>query len=319
MKMLKISVILSLVSLTAQIKAAPVVLNFAWEPGISASVHYATQNMHEEGLTPQTSTIKGSYILNVAEHDRGLEISYENFNLSGLGGDDKGDPRVVFEEAMKEAYSLAPSFIVSKSGEYRGLANPDQFITEAKERFTAKIYELPEGMQAPMTRLLNPSFFMSQFDKQYNRSWSRNISFWKGKELEIGKWESVKETIQLEAYGDLEIPVSTSYRVKNECSCQDEASDKLCVELELTSEIDPEKSEELIAGLENALSQKTTDKVSISTINLDRVVTIIIDPATLLARTVKERRKLTLEALVNGEARNASETERAVLKIRYLN
>jgi len=317
--MIKTVLTLSLISLTCLSQAETINLNFAWEPGISASVTYATQNVSDQGLSPQKSTIKGSYILNVAEHERGLEISYEDFNLEGLGGDDKSDPRIVFEEAMKEAYSLAPSFIVSKAGEYNGLANPEDFIIQASTRFKTITSELPEELQPPMTKLLQPAFFMGQFDKQYARSWKRNITFWKEKELAVGEWNTINETIELEAYGDLEIPVSTSYRIKEKCSCGAETEGEQCIELELNSEIDPEKSQELMDTLIAALSKKTTDDVAIVGITLDRVVNIIIDPDTLLARSVKERRKLTIESTVNGKAQVASETERAVLKINYLN
>jgi hypothetical protein len=220
----------------AGIRAETLRLDFDWRPGWAADVEFSVTRTRVFGEVDSIWQLNGRYTLEVDPHDLGLRITMKDFYLEPTGGRGGAEPAPV--EVIHRVAFHPPSYVVSAQGAYLGLTD----VQAARARLLERIRELAtagavstEG--ASPEELAAPFLLEETVRARAAEAWQRDVEFWAGSALEVGKWHTLESTNALAVVGGAPVPMTTRFCISRRVSCGGEEPPG-CVELEQRSMID---------------------------------------------------------------------------------
>lgn len=281
-----------------------VTLTFGWTPGVAA-VTTITESSALMGGQPMGFENEVQYQLTVAEAADGLRVSVDGFVVDGTELEELFES--VDSERMSELMAYTrPDWLVSATGQYRGMANYEEVRAVMEgflEEMLAELEGEAQGMGDVMRDMMESSVSEEVMDESAELEWDRLVGWWAGRTLTEGEPTTVVTEMQAAMIGNKTFQVETALVFAGRVSCDEEGTGEDC--LELVSRGSPD-AEELRDAMDIFMADMmeqaggTGMEMGITSLMLDQEARLVVEPGTLRPVRTEMLVDLTMEMEMMG-------------------
>lgn len=267
---------LCLLAAAPAVAADKVVLNYGWEPGISAKVT-GTQSKEKvvAGQSQGGMRIDISYVINTKAHPQGITVDYQDVESNIQSGN------AMMQSWMKDYIEIIsssiPSYIVNPKGEMVGAVGVSEMRELMLKSLDDLFEDLPPQQKQQIVASIGQSFTEEVINGQLQGEWNMYVGQWLGAEFEDdGVYEAEFDT-PVPALGNQRVKTAAQYEFSGRVNCDDADNSKSCVKLRFHSETDNVSAAELLTKM--VPSGQPVPDIEVSVV---ADLELITDPNTLL-------------------------------------
>jgi hypothetical protein len=283
-----------------------VALTFDWPSGLHGKVTFSARTMRTVNGRTEDLNMTGRYDLVTSAAPDGLLIQFDNVETevenAGSG------PQAMVKAYMAKATSMPPSYVVSPGGEFVRIEGLETFRSHILEGIDDAFAEFPAAAREQVIQTLGAVVTKEQLEFSLASDWNSYVGTWIGAELDEGDLYELTFNQPIPAFGNMEVPMRSTFLFKQRVPCNGTESAKRCVELEMRTFVDPEG---LTAAVEAFLARLPAghEGPRIQDLQQETVVRLISEPDTLLPYLMESWRRTGTTVAVGDESQAASRIE----------
>lgn len=283
-----------------------VALTFDWPSGLRAKVTFSARTMRTVDGRSEDLNMTGRYDLVTSAAPDGLLIQSDNVDTdvenAGSG------PQALVKAYMAKATSMPPSYVISPVGQFVRIEGLETFRARILEGIDDAFAEFPAAARDQVTQTLAALVTEEQLEFSLASDWNSYVGTWIGAELDEGDLYELTFNQPIPAFGNMEVPMRSTFLFKQRVSCDGTQSAKRCVELEMRTFVAPEG---LAAAVEAFLARLPAGQQvpRIQDLQQETVMRLISEPDTLLPHLMESATRTTLTVAVRGEIQASSRIE----------
>lgn len=301
--------------LAAQKEAGETVrLRFGWQPGMRAEVTHEQIRLRSIEGREDSVRAASSYQMEVSRHASGLALTYSRTRWTELPA---ADPVMggFYEALNRTASGGRARSVVSRRGEFLRVEGAEAVAREIDQAVQPLLSQVEEpmlgGIRTMISTLLSPeAIHATALDE-----WSALVGAWIDAELEVGEVYAIQNSIEMPLFPGEEIPLNLEFRAVGRVPCTPEESERLCVELGMSSAPDREVMARVLREfLQRAGAPEAEVQAIFAQLNVQTFVTLRTEPGTLRPHFMQVDR-----VVIAGSGPNSPrQTERRTLAFRWL-
>jgi hypothetical protein len=283
-----------------------VALAFGWPSGLHAKVTFSARTTRTVNGRSDDLNLTGRYDFVTSAADDGLLIRFDNVETdvenAGSG------PQAMVKKYMARATSMPPSYVVSPDGEFMRVEGLETFRDQILEGLDDAFAELPAAAREQLIQAITAVVSREQLEASMASEWGSYVGTWIGAELDQGDLYELSFDQPVPAFGNMEVPMRSTFLFKGRVACTGAEQARRCVELEMRTVIDPEG---LAAAVEALMARLPGGRKAprIQDMQQETVVRLISEPETLLPHLMESSTRTVTTMAVGGETQAASRTE----------
>ena len=282
------------------VAAAPATVTpkFSWQPGLKANVTFTTSNTRDK----RTTTTEGSYTLSVLAEGPHLRIRMSDPILGKKGSASTRDSTTKQARVMEQLTTLAPDFVVARSGEFVRVHDLPGFQARLKAFFTE---HMPKGTDSTVGRnvldqVTSEAFLTSRIAGEWNAivgSWLGGVEMQLGQEYET----TAREPLPL-LPGE-QVIMRNAFSASRLVDCRRGGGDRDCVELLFTSRSDPEDTKQVLQALLSRMGGQAFSGMVFKTFEIESQILVVTEPNGLIPHRYKLTKTVRGVAAMGQEER----------------
>jgi hypothetical protein len=301
--------VLAAMSLTAAgpVRAKETVaLTFGWPSGLRGQVAFSARTTRTVNGQSDDLSITGRYDFVTSASANGLLIRFDSVatDVANAGS----GPQAMVKKFMARATSMPPSYVVSRGGEFLRIEGLEPFRDSLLAGMEEGFAELPAEARAQLMQAMAALLTREQLEASLASDWNIAVGTWIGAELDEGDLYELTFTEPIPAFGDMEMPMRSSFMFRQRVACNAGESAKRCVELEMRTFIDPEG---LTAAVQAFIARLPAGQEAphIQDVQQETVVRLISEPETLLPHLMETSTRSITTVAVGDETQASSRIE----------
>jgi hypothetical protein len=285
-----------------------VVLRFDWPEGFQAEV-VTKRTRTRSGEDGSSRSATSRYTIRAWDDGSELRVGFSDFELEAQ---DLGALAPAAQtQLLAQLGDLVPDFVVTRSGEFVGIADFEVF----RGRLDLVLDRaLPEGVEpsalpalTEVRRLLTSQEFL---ESRAAGQWNALVGTWLEGELEVGASYSYEERSPVPIFPDEEILTSYQFSAERLLPCPRSGEDRECVELELRSITDPTDAKRMIESLLQRLTPAEVRAAAHFTeFELENVIRLVTEPDGLIPHRHEETKTLRGTLSVGGQTQHVEQID----------
>ena len=305
-------VALSLFVLASLMPAGPVraketvALTFGWPTGLHCTVTFSARTTRTvNGQSDDLNMAGRSDFVTSAAPD-GLLIQFDNVETevenAGSG------PQAMVKAYMAKATSMPPSYLVGPDGQFLRIEGLEAFRTGIFEGMADAFADLPAPTREQIIRTMEAIFTREQLEASLASDWDSHVGTWIGAEMDEGDLYELTFNQAIPAFGNMEVPMRSTFLLKGRVPCNGAEAAKHCVELEARTFVDPDG---LAAAVDAFMARLPAGQEvpRIQDLQQETVVRLISEPNTLLPHLMETSTRTATVMAVGDETQASSRTE----------
>lgn len=303
---------LALLVAAALMPAAPVgaketvALTFGWPSGLRGTVAFDARTTRTVNGQSDDLSMTGRYDFITSTAPDGLLIQFDNVETevenAGSG------PQAMVKAYMAKAASMPPSYVVSPDGQFLRIEGLEAFRDGIFEGMADAFADLPAATRDQIIGTLDTIFTREQLEASLASEWDSHVGTWIGAEMDEGDLYELTFNQPIPAFGNMEVPMRSTFLLKGRVSCNGTEAARRCVELEARTFVDPAG---LAAAVEAFMARLPNGEQAprIQDLQQETVVRLISEPTTLLPYLMESSTLTVTTVAVGDETQAASRTE----------
>jgi hypothetical protein len=282
-----------------------VALGFGWPSGLRGKVTFSARMIRTVDGRSEDLDMSGSYDFVTSAAADGLLIRFENVdtNLENAGA----GPEAMVKRLMAKVISMPPSYVVSPEGQFVRIEGLDAFRSGILAGIDDALAEAPAATREQVIKALGAIVTREQLEVGLVSDWDSHVGTWIGAELNQGELYELAFDQRIPAFGNMEVPVRSTFRFTRRVACNAAESTERCVELELYSFVDPEG---LAAAIEAFVARLAPGQAPrFQDLQQETVMRLISEPDTLLPHLMESSTRTVATMAVGGETQVSSRLE----------
>jgi hypothetical protein len=209
---------------------------------------------------------------------------------------------------MAKVISMPPSYVVSPEGQFLRIEGLDAFRSGVLAGIDDPLAELPSAPREQVTEALGAIVTREQLEAGLAADWDSHVGTWIGAELNQGELYELAFNRPIPAFGNMEVPVRTTFRFTQRVACNASEVTERCVELEMYSFVDPEG---LAAAIEAFVARLAPGQQAprFQDLHQETVMRLISEPDTLLPHLMESSTRTVATMAVGYETQVSSRIE----------
>lgn len=303
---LLVSAALPAVSDVAANTKETVALTFDWPSGLHGQVAFSARTTKVVNGRSEDISMSGRYQFTTSSASDGLLIEFDNIETevenSGSG------PQALVTKYMAKAVSTPPSYVVDRGGEFVRVEGLDEFRSGILDGIDDAFSEVPEATRAQIMQTLGAIFTREQVEASIVSEWNAYVGSWLDAEMDEGDVYELTYAQAVPAFGNMEVPMRSTFEFKRRVSCHAEDAAEQCVELEAHTFVDPAG---LSAAVEAFIARlpKGQDAPRIDDLQQETVIRLISEPDTLLPHLMETSTRTVTTVSVGAATQSSSRVE----------
>lgn len=299
---------------------APILLEFGWQPGMTATVEVAQRTLRRgQGASDTDMTLRSTYRMEVAEHDEGLLVRNFGGSLREMVSDppmQPGNPLRLMFEAMQ---GIESAYVVSADGELLEVRGGD----EAAAAFRASLSPLFDSIGgqeelAPMVATFEGLVSPDAMTASATEQWMGMVWVWAWEELEEGAVYAFEGEEPSPLVPDVVIPMDYEMGFLEYVPCTEESTASECVQVELYSYPDPEAVKELMARwVERMGALMQGASLVFDEFDQENRIQVVLNPTDLVPYAYRTSKLVRGVIREDGEASEFARLDESELLFRY--
>jgi hypothetical protein len=211
---------------------------------------------------------------------------------------------------------MPPSYVVSPEGEFLRVEGLEAFRNRILEGMYDAFAESPAATREQITETVGAIITREQLEASMASDWYSYVGTWIGAELDQGDLYELNFKQPIPAFGNMEVPMRTTFLFRQRVSCNNAESAKRCVELEMHTFVDPEG---LAAAIEAFMARLPAGQGAprFRDLQHETVVRLISEPETLLPHLMESSTRTIATMAVGDEIQASSRIESKRLVYTY--
>jgi hypothetical protein len=214
-----------------------VALAFGWPSGLRGKVTFSARMTRTVDGRSEDLDMSGSYGFVTSAAADGLLIRFEDVETD-VGNAGSG-PEAMVKRLMAKVISMPPSYVVSPAGQFLRIEGLDAFRSGILAGMDDALAELPAATREQVTEALGAIVTREQLEAGLASDWDSHVGTWIGAELNQGELYELAFNQPIPAFGNMEVPVRTTFRFTRRVACNAAEPTERCIELEMYSFVDP--------------------------------------------------------------------------------
>jgi hypothetical protein len=282
-----------------------VALTFDWPSGLRGKVTFSARTMRTVNGRSEDLNMTGRYDLVTSAAPDGLLIQFDNAETevenAGSG------PQAMVKAYMAKATSMLPSYVVSPDGQFVRIEGLETFRNRILEGIDDAFAEFPAATREQVNQTLAAVATREQLEFSLASDWNSYVGTWIGAELDEGDLYELTSNQPIPAFGNMEVPMRSTFLFKQRVFCNGAESAKRCVELEART-FDPAG---LAAAVEAFMARLSAGQEAprVQDLQQETVVRLITEPNTLLPYLLESSTRTITTVAVGDETRASSRIE----------
>jgi hypothetical protein len=283
-----------------------VALTFGWPSGLHGKVTFSARTTRTLNGRSEDLEMPGRYDFVTSAAPDGLLIQFDNVatEVENAGS----GPRVMVKAYLAKATSAPPSYVVSSSGEFLRIEGIEAFRNGIFEGMEDAFAEFPAATREQVIQSIAAVVSREQLEASLASEWNSHVGSWIGAEMDEGDLYELTSSQAIPAFGNIEVPMRSTFLFKQRVSCDGAEPTKRCVELEMRTFVDPEG---LTAAVEAFMARLPAghEAPRIQGLQQETVVRLISEPDTLLPHLMESSTRTTTTVAVGDETQASTRIE----------
>jgi len=283
-----------------------VALTFGWPSGLHGMVTFSARTTRTVNGRSENLNMAGRYGFATSAAADGLLIRFDNVETevenAGSG------PQAMVKKYLAKATSMPPSYVVSPEGQFLRIEGLEAFRNRILEGMDDAFAELPPATREQVIQTMGAIFTREQLEASLASDWNSYVGTWTGAELDEGDLYELTLSQPIPGFGNMEVPMRTTFLFKQRVSCSGAESAKRCVELEMHTFVDPEG---LAAAVEAFMARLPAGHGAprIQDLQQETIMRLISEPDTLLPHLMESSTRTIMTMAVGDETQASSRIE----------
>ena len=283
-----------------------IALTFDWPAGLRGKVAFSARTSKMQNGQSQDLAMAGRYEFTTVDASDGLLIEFHNVETevenAGSG------PQAMIQKYMAEATSTPPSYVVGHDGEFLRVEGLAEFRQSILDGMSEALSEFPSQTRDQIMQTMAGVFSKEQVEVSLVSEWNSTVGTWLNAEMDEGDVYELTYSQAVPAFGNMEVPMRSTFEFKRRLPCNGEEDAKNCVELEARTFVDPDG---LSAAVEAFLAQIPSGQIAprIDDLQQETVIRLISEPGTLLPHLMETSTHTTTTISVGEETQTSSRME----------
>jgi hypothetical protein len=283
-----------------------VALTFGWPSGLHGEVTFSARTTRTVNGRSEDLDMAGRYKFVTSPAADGLLIQFDHVEteIADVGS----GPQAMVKAYLAKATSTPPSYVVSSGGEFLRVEGIEAFRDGIFEGMEAAFAEFPAATREQVIQTIASVVSREQLEAGLASDWNSHVGTWIGAEMDQGDLYELTSSQAIPAFGNMEVPMRSTFLFKQRVSCNGGESTKRCVELEMRTFVDPEG---LTAAVEAFMARLPAghEPPRIQDLQQETIVRLISEPDTLLPHLMESSRRTTTTVAVGDETQASSHIE----------
>lgn len=262
-----------------------------------------------------------TYTMSTKQVEEGLLISFTDVVAHPVTGTAPGSETALasVQEFIAKLSSNLPSYVIARDGSFLRIDGLSEYQARLKSTMQEMLAVLPNETQAVLKQsgILNDQSMAAQTVTTITDEWNISVGVWIDATLERGAIYESESTANVPMFGNLPIPIKLQFEFLGRTACNENDSDRGCVELMLRSFPDPEKTGAAIESFLSHFAKQRGQDVAIESMDQTMEVRLITEPDSLLPHRVHKLRNTSIMMVVDGNRQSGEQREEVTYQFRY--
>jgi hypothetical protein len=283
-----------------------VALTFGWPSGLHGRVTFSARTTRTVNGQSDNLNMAGRYDFVTSAAPDGLLIQFDNVETE-VENAGSGRPAMV-KAYMARAMSLPPSYVVGPDGQFVRIEGLEAFRNGIFEGLEDAFADVPAAAREQVIRTMDAIFTREQLEASLASEWDSHVGTWIGAEMDEGDLYELTFRQPMPAFGNMEVPMRSTFLLKGRVPCNGAETAKRCVELEAHTFVDPAG---LAAAIEAFMARLPAGQEAprVQDLQQETVVRLISEPDTLLPYLMETSTRTITTMAVGGESQASSRVE----------
>ncbi|MBN2172195.1 MAG: hypothetical protein JW819_12820 [Candidatus Krumholzibacteriota bacterium] len=300
----------------SSVKNEIIALRFDWPAGTEILVESSKRRLRDMESRHSDITTTGEYTLRIEPAPDGLRIRHSEMrNVTVDGGD--GGRAAEISGLMMQLGDISPDYVVSPRGELLRIEGMDEIASRMRAFFAPMLDSLASAEATARVGTLMESVLREE--ALFNKAaeiWNAMIWTWAGEQYELGAVYSMASEEPSPVMPSVTFPMVYEFGVLECASCADGADPRSCVRIELSSYIDPEQRDSVVAKLFELMGLEG-DASTMGEFDFTNRVVLLTEPGTLLPHRFETTRSISSVVVEGGVEKMVHNLDETRLVFRY--
>jgi len=300
----------------ASVKNEIVALRFDWPAGTEIVVESSKRRLRDLESRHYDITTTGEYTMRVEPAPDGLRIRHSEMRDVAVGGGSGGRAADI-NSLMMRLGDISPDYVVSPQGALLRIEGMDEIAARMRAFFAPMLDSLQSAEATARVGHLIESVLREE--ALFNKAaeiWNAMVWTWAGEQYELGAVYAMSSEEPSPVMPSVTFPMIYEFGVLECAPCADGADPRSCVRIELTSYIDPDQRDGVVAKLFELMGLEADASV-MGEFELTNRVVLLTEPGTLLPHRFETTRSITSVVAEGGVERVVRNLDETRLAFRY--
>lgn len=286
--------------------AETVALTFGWPSGLHGLVSFSARTTRTANGRSDSLNMTARYRFTTSAVGDGLLIQFDDVETevenAGSG------PQAMVKAYLAKAVSMPPSYVVSPDGEFLRVEGLEAFRDGIFAGLEDAFADVPAAAREQVISSMETLLTREQIEASLASDWDSHVGTWTGAEMDEGDLYELTFNQAIPAFGNMEVPMRSTFLLKGRVSCNGADTAKRCVGLEARTYVDPAG---LATAVEAFLARLPAGREAprIQDMQQETVVRLISEPDTLLPYLMESTTRTMTMMSVGGETQASSHIE----------
>lgn len=285
-------------------------LRFGWTAGLEARIE---TTRFQEQISGSADTVSGSanYSMRVHPHERGLLISYDDFEFPAAADTTEAAQRSAMAE---QAATMVPKVVVDSAGTFVGVQDAES----VRQRLDSLMVRMLDPEEAAAAReMLTHLVTEEALAGLAAQEWNAVVGRWAGADLVVGREYEFEEEAALPLIPGTIVPMLASFAVERRISCAAGGTDEDCVEIRLTSRADPDAVQQILGDFAERLLATPGLGIAFEGFEMTNELVLTTEPSTLRPHRLWLSKSMKGVFTADGDRGEVSQSEQRTYQYTY--
>lgn len=289
-------------------------LKFAWPVGLAGTATTDSLRIQRRGDKAVTFEVTDETAFTLESDDRGLLLRFSGIKTNTRITPESAGQQRELQKLFQILSAMQPSYIVSPKGKLVDVAGLDKFRAAILAQLDKYGSSLPKTVRPRVKALVMKQFSKEELLSLISADWNRLVGQWVGAALRLGAtYQVASSSPRIPLLGNITLPGQYVFGATRRVPCGDTGTAIKCVELHMTSQLDPGKTAAALQKYaQEAARQTGAGPDTIKSVRMNFDLTLVTEPSTLIPYDTTSVTRTVITTIDSDGRRSTSYDTRSV-------
>ncbi|MGA8262041.1 MAG: hypothetical protein WB783_17660 [Arenicellales bacterium] len=289
-------------------------LKFAWPVGLAGTATTDSLRIQRRGDKAVTFEVTDETSFTLESADRGLLLRFSGIRMNTRITPESPGQQGELQKLFQVLSAMQPSYIVSPQGKLVDVAGLDKFRESILAQLDKYGSSLLKTARPRVKALVMKQFSRDELLALISADWNRLVGHWVGAALRLGATYQVNSSSpRIPLLGNITLPGQYVFGATRRVPCGDTGTAVKCVELHMTSQLDPGKTAAALRKYTREAAKQTGAGVDrIKSVRMKFDLILVTEPSTLIPHDTTSVTRTVVTTIDSDGRRSTSYDTRSV-------